>query len=438
MHTCIHTLIFLAMKKSIYSTELSLSDRLVLFYNALTDSFVVAKRKEGESMEELRKKYVQSLIDGGFFVEDSVDESEVLQSRLRTVLNDKRAFHLTINPTLECNFSCWYCYEEKKKGTIMSEDTIMRLFLFIRKSFKDFDLLKVSFFGGEPFLAFERIILPTIKNVARFARLYDKAYEISFTTNGSLLTDSWISALKEFNICGFQITLDGDKDCHDRVRFFNNRAGSYKTIVQNICKLLQARICVILRINYTPESIASINSVVTDILSMTTKEMRSLLTINLQQVWQTRSTDLTAEIKRIVKQIETYNINVEEPVFNYINSPCYADLRHSAVINYNGDVYKCTAVDFLNVRRDGYLSSDGVIYWENNSNERRLEKRMNPSTICTDCRIQPLCNGGCSQSTLKIRNDSSCPLNLNKEQKDRIVLERFSQALRTNDLFKAL
>ena len=83
------------MKKSIYSTELSLSDRLVLFYNALTDSFVVAKRKEGESMEELRKKYVQSLIDGGFFVEDSVDESEVLQSRLRTVLNDKRAFHLT-------------------------------------------------------------------------------------------------------------------------------------------------------------------------------------------------------------------------------------------------------------------------------------------------------------------------------------------------------
>ena len=145
MHTRIHTLIFLAMKKSIYSTELSLSDRLVLFYNALTDSFVVAKRKEGESMAELRKKYVQSLIDGGFFVEDSVDESEVLQSRLRTVLNDKRAFHLTINPTLECNFSCWYCYEEKKKGTIMSEDTVMRLFLFIRKNFKDFDLLNLFF-----------------------------------------------------------------------------------------------------------------------------------------------------------------------------------------------------------------------------------------------------------------------------------------------------
>lgn len=110
----------------------------------------------------------------------------------------------------------------------MSEDTVMRLFLFIRKNFKDFDLLKGSFFGGEPFLAFERIILPTIKNVARFARLYDKAYEISFTTNGSLLTDSWISALKEFNICGFQITLDGDKDCHDRVRFFNNRAGTFR------------------------------------------------------------------------------------------------------------------------------------------------------------------------------------------------------------------
>ena len=34
-----------------------------------------------------------------------------------------------------------------------------------------------------------------------------------------------------------------------------------------------------------------------------------------------------------------------------LGSYCYGDLRNSAVINYNGDVYKCTAVNFEEARR---------------------------------------------------------------------------------------
>lgn len=43
---------------------------------------------------------------------------------------------------------------------------------------------------------------------------------------------------------------------------------------------------------------------------------------------------------------------------------CYGDLRNSAIINYNGDVYKCTAVNFIDTPRDGYLNSEGDIIWE--------------------------------------------------------------------------
>ncbi|MDD2960797.1 MAG: hypothetical protein PHR45_01790 [Muribaculaceae bacterium] len=40
---------------------------------------------------------------------------------------------------------------------------------------------------------------------------------------------------------------------------------------------------------------------------------------------------------------------------------CYGDLRNSAIVNYNGDIYKCTAVDFAKEQRDGYLSEKAKI-----------------------------------------------------------------------------
>ena len=49
---------------------------------------------------------------------------------------------------------------------------------------------------------------------------------------------------------------------------------------------------------------------------------------------------------------------------------CYGDKPNSIVVNFNGDLYKCTAVDFFNTPpRDGYISSDGSLHWENGSLE---------------------------------------------------------------------
>ena len=426
------------MKKSLYNTALSLSETHWLLYNALTDSFIILRNSNQSSIDQLYNDNKEDLVKGGFIIEDSVDELKILQDRLRSILNDNKIYSLIINPTLECNFSCWYCYEEKRKGTLMSEQTKEDLLFFIRRRFKEFSFLSLSFVGGEPFLAFNHAVLPIIRKVQEYALLYDKDYRVSFTTNGSLLTDKKITLLKEFRIGTFQITLDGDKSFHNKTRFFNNGDGSYDLIVQNICKLLLAEINVTLRVNYTAENVSSINSVVLDLIDKTTSEMRKYLTIRLHQVWQTRSIDLSNEIDCIIRQISDHNIRVEQPTFNYVIAPCYADRRHSAVVNYNGDVYKCTAVDFLNVARDGYLTAEGSIKWENNSNEERLIKRLNSTVSCKTCRIQPLCNGGCSQNTLQCNYSDNCLFDMSEEQKDRIVLDRFAMHLRTQHLTKNL
>ena len=91
-----------------------------------------------------------------------------------------------------------------------------------------------------------------------------------------------------------------------------------------------------------------------------------------------------------------------------------------------------------NVARDGYLTAEGSIKWENNSNEERLIKRLNSTVSCKTCRIQPLCNGGCSQNTLRCNYSDNCLFDMSEEQKDRIVLDRFAMHLRTQHLTKNL
>lgn len=157
------------MKRSIYNSEVTLSDNCSLLYKALTDSFVLIKRDLNNLLENGNQNGLQKFKDEGFLVDESVDEKSILQERLKDRLNNNKEFRLIVNPTLECNFSCWYCYEEKKKGTLMSQGTIDSLCKFIRDVMKRFRRLHLSFFGGEPLLAFDTVILPILQAVKHYS-----------------------------------------------------------------------------------------------------------------------------------------------------------------------------------------------------------------------------------------------------------------------------
>lgn len=106
-----------------------------------------------------------------------------------------------------------------------------------------------------------------------------------------------------------------------------------------------------------------------------------------------------------------------------IFSPCYAESKYQALINYNGDVYKCSARDFSQANKDGVLHENGVIEWDINKKIKREETLLNRK-ICQDCRISPLCGGGCSQLRIE-SNGTNCTYNYTEEDKDDLILSRF-------------
>ena len=57
---------------------------------------------------------------------------------------------------------------------------------------------------------------------------------ISLITNGLLLTPDVVDRLVPYGLYGVKITLDGDRDTHNRMRPLRGRQGTFDKIVENV------------------------------------------------------------------------------------------------------------------------------------------------------------------------------------------------------------
>lgn len=254
-------------------------------------------------------------------------------------------------------------------------------------------------------------------------------FSCNATSNGFLFTQSIIKELSQLNFNYVQITLDGNETLHNQIRYTADNHGSYRRIISNIILLVKYGIGVILRFNYTPDNIESIKDVAKE-FSELSKEQRNLIHVSLHRVWQEADVD-SSTLEHTISAFTKVGIAAKPTLFGEY---CYADKGNSVVINYNGDLYKCTAVDFFNTPRDGYLTANGQLCWENDSLNYRIS-HMFSNKACHSCRIFPLCHGGCSTRPLKYP-EGYCIMKYDEDKKDETILQRFLYKLRTNPIWQ--
>lgn len=396
-----------------------------IVYNSLSDKFLFLKKGIWQSLQDGmpdEQSCMDNLKAGGFLVQDSVDELQVYKRRTLAEEYGSTRSHLIINPTINCNFNCWYCYESHLPSK-MSGETMKRVFKLIKKLCAKSENLTLSFFGGEPFLYYDDVMLPIIKFGYEEAKRAGVKFSCNCTTNGSLLTHERIEQLLQYGFNFAQITLDGDEPTHDANRHFVGGKGSYKIIVSTIKELIENGIKVTLRINYTKENIDSVGKI-PESFSDLTEDAKRCLDVSFHKVWQDVGA-CSEDIGVAVDAFTNVGILASEQLFG---ERCYGDLRSSAVVNYNGDVYKCTAVDFENSRRDGYLSQDGDIVWENDALEKRMASKFT-NKPCLSCAIFPICHGGCTSRTLENEKDF-CILGFDEKQKEDVVMNKLLYNIR--------
>lgn len=407
------------MKQSKYNCILQDNTGMVI-YNAATDQLVALTQQlanifnEGKATpEKIKAQHAElydHLLQKGIFVCDDADETEAYIRKREEYERSSGEYTITINPTLACNMSCWYCYESHKNMPAMSADVKQSVLLLIDKLLADNKLkkLNLSFFGGEPLLYFDKVVVDIINHAKMQCKAFDAKLSIHFTTNAYLLTDSVLKQLEGLDV-SFQITIDGGKQVHDSVRKTKGGEPTYARIVEHIHQTLSRGFSVGVRFNYTAKSMPSFIDVVKD-FSHLPQEQKHLVNFTFQRVWQDNEGDASQveqQVEHIERAFEQAGLFVNNAK-SYIVPYCYADGVNTAVVNYNGDLFKCTARDFAPKSKEGTLAADGTLRWN-----ERLRKRMSirhGSDTCLQCRIYPICHGGCSQMKLEAPDGiSSCP-----------------------------
>lgn len=407
------------MKQSKYNCILQDNTGMVI-YNAATDQLVALtpqlanifneSKAAPEKIKAQHAELYDHLLQKGIFVCDDADETEAYIRKREEYERSSGEYTITINPTLACNMSCWYCYESHKNMPAMSADVKQSVLLLIDKLLADNKLkkLNLSFFGGEPLLYFDKVVVDIINHAKMQCKAFDAKLSIHFTTNAYLLTDNVLKHLEGLDV-SFQITIDGGKQVHDSVRKTKGGEPTYARIVEHIHQTLSRGFSVGVRFNYTAKSIPSFIDVVKD-FSHLQQEQKPLVNFTFQRVWQDNEGDASQveqQVEHIERAFEQAGLFVNNAK-SYIVPYCYADGVNTAVVNYNGDLFKCTARDFAPKSKEGTLAADGTLRWN-----ERLRKRMSirhGSDTCLQCRIYPICHGGCSQMKLEAPDGiSSCP-----------------------------
>lgn len=335
-----------------------------------------------------------------FIVPYEYSELENVKTNYNNSIFGDKYYRLTVIPTMNCNYNCWYCYETHEKS-VMSKEVQDSIIKHIELKIQDDGIrgINLDWFGGEPTLYYKEIMVPLSRRLKEIADKNNIPISNQITTNGSLFTNEDIEIFEEINLKSFQITLDGNKYFHEKVKKGKNSYDKTVKNINNICKRYDD-LSFVLRINYSNDNIESCKEIINDILP----ENRKKIKVSFQRIWQTQGEETEIDINPIKKHFEDAGFIPDLYNISFVHS-CYADKIEEAVINYNGLIYKCTARDYNESNADGKLNSDGTIDWDITKYNKRFGTARFENDRCLECDLLPACYGPCSQKVIEAKKN---------------------------------
>ena len=394
------------MKRSIYNFVLY-DDGWGYWYNALTGYFFrITERlsrkifnllSSGDQIKLLESYSIyDKLLTGGFVVYEDINELNIVREKHKEAVNTKNYF-LVILPTLNCNYKCWYCIQDHIPS-IMNDSVMQSVCKHIEHMVVNEDIksLHIEWFGGEPFMFFNQIVKPVSEYAIGLCNEHGIPFMNSATTNGYFINKKTAGQLKKLDFLQFQITLDGERQFHDRVKFTKGCESTFDQVLHNINNILRYdyRTRVFLRINYTHNTLTK--KIVEEVNNIIDKRYRERVTILPKKVWQESvDKDFSSVIVEILDLFEHFGYKVKRRDISLSYVPCYVNQKYYNAINYNGHAVKCTACDDLYSKEPkGRLMADGTIQWADRYDDKCTEATFE-NEMCLGCSRLPLCMGQC-------------------------------------------
>lgn len=347
-----------------------------------------------------------------------------------------------LNITQRCNLKCKYCFVVQQPMEMTYEVAKDAADFYAANAIKANDIPSINFFGGEPLLRWDDIMVPLTKYIRS---TYPK-YILGVTTNGTLLTADKIAFMKEHNI-SILFSIDGDKKTQDLNRPFHSGKGSFDSIVDKIDMVLEYNPNATFRAtvdhdnvydmadNYAFAISKGYNNVfmIPNIFAEWSLDEKKELEVQL-----TKIADIYMDTIRKGKPVsfsgfrdsfkKINKINQAEHRQSFrdtaINIPAYGKCGLGATkyasVGASGTLYSCQELTESPTLGDKF--SIGNIYTGVDESKRRMIiEKFDPRMVsrsdgvpCSDCLLYRVCDGGCTinnylaNGDLNIMSDVLC------------------------------
>ncbi len=264
------------MQSSIFNVRVPLEDRGEVFLmNTFTDAQLIVSRDVSDLLDRLgtdvfaastptreERDAIDTLAENGFIVDSRETDRRNIENFFVSFRENSDQLRVTVLTTLQCNFACDYCLQGdhgdwNKTAAKMSMETAARLgdWIEARLAALGSKSFALTFFGGEPLLN-----MPVVDYLSERMWNHCQARGIgmysSIVTNGLLLTPEIVDRLTPYGLGGVKITLDGDRDTHNRMRPLRGGQGTFDKILRNI-RLVADKVKISIGGNFDESSVDS-------------------------------------------------------------------------------------------------------------------------------------------------------------------------------------
>jgi len=390
----------------------------------IADSLVKVRSKNLLLKDELINRMFEDLI----IVEDGFNELEYITRKTLTTRAVSDTFGLIIVPSMSCNMNCHYCFENKADSQTLKNQDIVELIRFTREKLLEgkHKQLHLRWFGGEPL-----INIPLLKNVTSSLSVMCQSQGIKISgdivTNGFYLNRDVAQFLGKNGLNSAQITFEGDKKQHDKVRRVKS-GGSYEQLLENI-SIASDHLEIRIRIHVAPYNLDTIPNLLQDIHNKGLHKKIGYIyfapLFNYKQKIKEKafipdsrlflsSEEYAKHLLPLIKNAKELGFKLPDPL-NTDYSVCTALREYTAVVNPNGTLVKCYMDAGDQEEIYGTLNA-GITNHQNLSKWRKMFFAHDEE--CRNCKFSPVCLGGCAKEVMSGANkDVICtPLKYNIDQ----------------------
>ncbi len=369
-----------------------------IIFNTLNKSLLVIDRPIDKDSWKTGKGFdddeMRMLVECEDFVDDDYSESEEALQRFEDHLCNEDKISLTIHVTNMCNCNCYYCYEHGMYQGYTSFAQLDNLDAFLQqcREKSGIDVIHLSFHGGEPTL-FPQIMI----DVYNIAVKHFSTIMTTMVSNGVRIhQDEVLNALKAVNMAKVLITVDGDKETHNKRRPMKNGESAYDNIMRSLDSLVENDITRHISVNVDSGNVHCLDYVYKHVIMKYSPNDFYVAKICSGETNKLATVITYPEFSRVKMDfVQRNNIPVEGKDTKYEDfiktHLCSNKKRYEFVVDSFGDIYKCISMTGDKKFSVGNLE-DG---YEAISQKIKHDLYKHISGACKRCSYLPICYGGC-------------------------------------------